>query len=130
VRFDPETFVTTNGPIIYYTHVIDGVPVLRRTQTGLTPAAPEAPVASFTATPNPAAPGANIDYDGAASTDADGEIVSWDWDFEDDGVFDANGVQVVASYPAAGSYTVRLRVTDDEALTGETTMTIEVVEQP
>ena len=130
VRFDPETFVTTNGPIIYYTHVIDGVPVLRRAQTGLTPTAQEAPVASFTALPDPARPGTNIDFDGSASTNADGEIVSWDWDFEDDGVFSANGVQVVTSYSEAGSYTVRLRVTDDQSLSDETTMTIEVVEQP
>jgi hypothetical protein len=36
IRFDPETFVTTNGPIIYYSHVRDGLVVLRRAQTGLT----------------------------------------------------------------------------------------------
>lgn len=38
IRFDPETFVTTNGPIIYYSHVDDGLVVLRRAQTGLAPA--------------------------------------------------------------------------------------------
>jgi hypothetical protein len=130
VRFDPETFITPQGPIIFYTHVIDGVPVLRRAQTGIAPAPAAPPVATFTATPNPAAAGANVDFDGSGSSDPDGAIVSWDWDFDDDGVFDANGTQVVASYPAPGAYTARLRVTDDTSLTDETTLTIDVTEAP
>ncbi len=35
-RFDPETFTTTAGPIIYYSHITTGgIIVLRRAQTGL-----------------------------------------------------------------------------------------------
>ncbi len=130
VRFDPETFLTTNGPIIYYTHVIGGVPVLRRAQTGLVPAPGGAPTASFTAVPNPVAIGDSVTLDGSASSDDDGVVVAWDWDFEDDGVFDASGPQVMTSYAAPGNNVVRLRVTDDTALTDETTLTIEVVEAP
>jgi len=37
VRFDPETFITTNGPIIYYSQATGGVIVQRRAQTGITP---------------------------------------------------------------------------------------------
>lgn len=37
VRFDPESFITTNGPIIYYSQATGGIIVQRRAQTGITP---------------------------------------------------------------------------------------------
>lgn len=37
VRLDPETFVTTNGPIIYYSKPSGNILTLRRAQTGLVP---------------------------------------------------------------------------------------------
>jgi hypothetical protein len=42
VRFDPETFVTNNGPIIYYSRSQPGSQILnlRRAQTGLVPTTP------------------------------------------------------------------------------------------
>jgi len=37
IRLDPETFVTTNGPIIYYSKASGSILNLRRAQTGIVP---------------------------------------------------------------------------------------------
>jgi len=55
-------------------------------------------------------------FDGSASTDTDGSIVSWAWDFGDGAT--ATGVSASHSYAAAGTYTVTLTVTDDQGATG------------
>jgi uncharacterized protein (TIGR02145 family) len=51
------------------------------------------------------------------------------WDFEDDGVWDTEFVKektATRKYPAAGTYTIRLQVTDSGGLTDELTLTITV----
>lgn len=85
-----------------------------------------APTAGFDFTPDP--PGANDDVTfTSTSMDTDGNLVSFDWDFDDDGEFDdASGSVVTRSFPAAGSYPVSLRVTDDDSATAVTTRTVEV----
>ncbi len=82
-------------------------------------------LASFTVTPNPATVDANIVFDAADST---GDIASHQWDFEDDGSFDASGQSVSHSYPAAGSYLARLRITDNAGNTSETTESVNVTD--
>lgn len=82
------------------------------------------PTAVITATPNSVPAGANIVFDGSTST---GNISTYAWDFEDDGTIDASGQTVNHSYPAAGSYVARLRVTDDQGRIAETTTAITVV---
>jgi uncharacterized repeat protein (TIGR01451 family) len=71
------------------------------------------PVASFTASPNPAACGQAVTFDASGSThqDPDRSIVSYDWDFGDGAT--ASGTVVNYSYAAFGSYTTTLTVTDD-----------------
>ncbi len=53
------------------------------------------------------------DFDGTGSTDPDGTIVSFDWDFGDGGL-PRTGASTSYSYGAAGTYTVTLTVTDDD----------------
>src|SRR5256885_1653722 len=48
------------------------------------------------------------------------------WDLDGDGKFDQTGVTAPHSYPFAGTYTVRLRVTDDSGDTGTTENTVQV----
>lgn len=55
--------------------------------------------------------GRAISFDGSASRDPDGTIVSHDWSFGDGGT--ASGAQPLHAYAAPGTYTVTLRVTDD-----------------
>ena len=88
------------------------------------------PVASFTATPSTAAVGAPIVFSAAASSDPDGTVVGYAWDFGD-GTTGA-GVSATKSYAAAGTYTVTLTVTDNLGATASTThiVTINPVNQP
>ena len=79
----------------------------------------EDPVASFTFSATDLA----VDFDGSGSTD-DGTIVSWDWDFGDGN--SSSGETVSHTYPAAGTYTVNLMVTDDEGATGNTSQNVTV----
>ncbi len=73
------------------------------------------PTAAFTATPNPAAIGANISFDASASSDAGGGIAKYEWDWNGDGVFETDALADATTdhaYAAAGTYFVGLRVTD------------------
>jgi alpha-tubulin suppressor-like RCC1 family protein len=91
----------------------------------INPSAGEPPQASFAPSPNPAQVDEPVVFDASASTD-DGTIVAYDWDFTDDGTFDAMGQQVQFAYQFPGMFTARLRVTDDQGLMDETTQPITV----
>ncbi|MBG0738333.1 PKD domain-containing protein [Paeniglutamicibacter antarcticus] len=74
---------------------------------GAGPPSNTAPVASFTSV----ADGLTLSVDGSASTDADGTVVGYTWDFGDGG--SATGATAAHSYGAAGTYAVRLSVVDN-----------------
>jgi len=61
--------------------------------------------------PYEAAAGEEITFDGSASSDSDGTIAQYDWDFGDGST--GTGETAVHSYDQAGTYTVTLTVTDD-----------------
>ena len=63
-------------------------------------------------------------FRGAGSSDPDGTIVSWVWDFGD-GTF-GSGETVTNSYGANGTYTVTLTVTDDGGLSDTAVKTVKV----
>ena len=54
-----------------------------------------------------------VTFNASESHDPDGEVVSYEWDFDNDGTTDATGEVVTHSFPAAGDYPVELTVTDD-----------------
>ncbi len=70
-------------------------------------------------------PDESVFFDGTLSTDPDGQIVSWEWDFGD-GSATVRQQSPRHSYLSAGLYTVRLTVTDNEGLT-DTDTTIATV---
>lgn len=100
----------------------------------LTPiAVNQPPVASFTRSPFSPRPGEWVTFDASSSHDPDGTIVSYRWDFENDGAFDAFGKVVHHQFPIAGTYNVRLVVTDNVGATGQTVQPVSVtppVNQP
>jgi PKD repeat protein len=53
-----------------------------------------------------------VKFDGSASSDPDGTIVRYNWDFGDDST--GAGVDPTHTYTTAGSYTVTLIVVDEE----------------
>ncbi|MFB3827547.1 MAG: PKD domain-containing protein [Bryobacteraceae bacterium] len=87
------------------------------------------PVAVFSATPNPAVAFQVITFDGSASFHQDPakSIVKWEWDFNNDGIFDALGPVVTKSFDAVGNYVVRLRVTDNAATPANASTTVTIV---
>ncbi len=63
--------------------------------------------------------------DGSYDPDG-GTIVTYEWDWENDGVFDEEGIDVIHSWSLPGIYQVQFRVTDDEGSTAELAEPMEV----
>lgn len=74
--------------------------------------------------------GVELTFDGSGSSDSDGEILAWSWDFGDGNT--ATGEMVTHTYAEAGEYTVTLCVTDDGRLESCCTATaiVEAAEVP
>jgi len=66
------------------------------------------------------------DFDAAGSTDSDGSIVSYAWNFGDGNT--GSGVAVNHTFASGGNYTVRLTVTDDDGATGGDAQSVAVSE--
>jgi len=64
-------------------------------------------------------------FNGFFSSDSDGKIVSYNWDFGDGGV--GEGISPVYIYTEEGTYDVTLTVTDDTGATNTASTTINVV---
>jgi len=92
------------------------------------------PVAVATAVPNPAVAGQTIQLSGAGSfhQDPTKSIVMWEWDLDNNGIFEVSGVSTTVGFPAVGNYPVKLRVTDNSVpvKTAETILTIVVSTPP
>jgi subtilisin family serine protease len=67
-------------------------------------------------------------FDASASTDADGSIASYAWDFGDGTT--ATGAAPQHAYDWPGTYTVKLTVTDDDGAAATTTRAIAVRDEP
>ena len=84
------------------------------------------PTASFTFSPNNPDTSEVISFDGSSSSDADGNINSYEWDFNGDGTTDATGQTATRSYSNSGEYTVTLTVIDQNGATDTTSKTVSV----
>lgn len=97
-------------------NVVDPVPVeVVITASGGGNAAPTADHGG----PYTGAAGQAVQFDGSASSDTDGTIASYDWDFGDGG--SATGANPTHTYASDGSFTVTLTVTDDDGATDTAT---------
>jgi len=90
------------------------------------------PVAVLTATPSNAGIGTTVIFNGNSSYTLDDEtIVKYEWDWTNDGTYDCNEVPpcdgiTTHAYTSAGTYTAKLRVTDNRSYTGTDTCTVHV----
>ncbi|MFZ5515539.1 MAG: PKD domain-containing protein, partial [Candidatus Zhuqueibacterota bacterium] len=72
--------------------------------------------------------GTAITFNGAGSTDGDGSIVKYEWDFQNDGTYDQTTTSATLSHTISDDFngTVKLRVTDNENATATATQTLVV----
>src|SRR2546426_1149757 len=82
------------------------------------------PIASFTANPNPALVAATVTFDGSSSSDPDGAIVSYAWDFGDS--TGGSEAMTTHAYPTFGTFNVTLTVVDNLGISNRTAQTITV----
>jgi len=90
------------------------------------------PTASFTHSPEKPQVNDPVAFDASLSVPGwnDGDefpIVTYAWDFESDGVIDAYGPTATHAFPAVGTYTVTLNVTDAQGLWDTETHAIKVI---
>lgn len=83
------------------------------------------PIAEFTLSPTGPFVGDQIRFDASSAHDPDGAIVAYEWDFGDGAT--ATGRAVTRAYGAPGTYSVRLRVRDDDGLDASKTRSLTVV---
>jgi PKD repeat protein len=83
------------------------------------------PTANFVAAANPSLIGEQVTFTPTGSTDGDGTIASYQWDFDGDGTVDATSLPaapaVTHTYGTPGDVNVKLIVTDNDGDTGEIT---------
>src|SRR4051812_25246875 len=103
---------------------------LRTSAAGCGVAANVPPAASFTASADPVATGTSVTFT-STSSDPDGSVASQAWDLDNDGQFDdGTGVTASTSFAKAGSYTVRLKVTDNRGATTIASRAVNVTNRP
>jgi outer membrane protein assembly factor BamB len=89
------------------------------------------PTLTASASPTTAAVNGTVNFDATATViDAGSSIVRYEWDFETDGRYDYTSTttaQTTHAYPALGTYTATLRVTDNRGLQATATVQVTVV---
>jgi len=84
------------------------------------------PMAVFDWSPKPALANKVVTFDGSASSDIDGTIVKWVWEFGDGTKDSTSGKRATHTFAAVKSYSVTLWITDDRGTTVSLAKTVSV----
>ena len=84
------------------------------------------PRAGFTWAPSHPEPNQEVTFNASASNDPDGSITLYEWDWNNDGVYEESSFTPIATYSwsQAGSHPVTVRVTDNSSVTATVTKTV------
>ncbi|MCU0850939.1 MAG: PKD domain-containing protein [Candidatus Thermoplasmatota archaeon] len=87
------------------------------------------PEADFTWAPSEPVPEESVHFDASASSDPDGSIILYEWDWNHDGTYEeSSGIPTTThSWTNSGDYIVTLRVTDNASQTATRAKTVSVV---
>jgi len=88
------------------------------------------PTASFDFSPEAVVEGQEVSFDGTASQPNGGNLVSYEWDFNNDGSVDATGETVTHTYTKPGSYNINLTVEKTCGATDVEVKPIVVADEP
>ncbi len=88
----------------------------------------QAPTAVIDATPTSGAAPLDVDFDGSGSSDPDGNIASYAWDFGDGNT--GTGQTASHTYTTEDQFTAVLTVTDNDGLTDTAQVTIDTRQPP
>ena len=87
------------------------------------------PTAVLTADPSSGAAPLTVSFDGSSSSDADGDPITYDWDFGD-GTPHSSSSEPSHTYTSPGNYTARLTVSDNRGKSHSTTVQISAGNTP
>jgi glucose/arabinose dehydrogenase len=88
----------------------------------------QSPVAVATGSPTTGSVPLTVQFNGSGSSDPDGDAITFAWDLDGDGAYDDSAAATPTwTYTVAGTYTVRLRVTDAR---GSSTVSAPIVITP
>ncbi|MCC7477874.1 PKD domain-containing protein [bacterium] len=98
----------------------------------------ELPLASLTAEPATLIAGASVSFDASASSDPDGTISNYEWDFDGDGLWGEPGDEQSAAgsplanvgYSTVGEFNAAVRVSDDRLASASASALITVLAVP
>jgi PKD repeat protein/glucose/arabinose dehydrogenase len=85
-----------------------------------------APEVEVTADPTEGDAPLTVQFDSSGTTDPDGDVLTWSWDFDNDGTEDSTDPAPSHTYDTAGDYTAVLTVTDatGKSATGQVQVTV------
>jgi len=102
-----------SGQALYYTNYVNGGQVRRITYTGT---ANRAPTAALTASPQTGSAPLTTTLDGSASSDPDGDPLTYLWSFGDGTADASTTTPTIQHTSAAGTWSAALRVRDSGGL--------------
>lgn len=83
--------------------------------------------AIFSATPEKGSAPLEVKFDASESSDPDGEIVAYEWDFDEDGQFDDGaGKEASYTFEKSGTFKVSLRIVDNSGDSATAEKNIEI----